>query len=125
MTNPAEFLATRLDEESAVAEEIKAASKREGGWIYSIDIRTVEGDTTTTIRKVKVYNPDEVLSLVAAHRRIAELHTGSHECACYSKRDGVMDYDEIDNCVWVAEYNEPCSTLELLAQAYGWTEETT
>lgn len=146
MTDPATFLAFRLDEAEATAkaacvvwnvfhedgEELKptwsihhqndctviAGEK----WTQTDDFVCNTDDEPSYARHIVLNDPAHVLAQIAAQRRIAELHTGSHECSCYRKAGGVMDFDAIDNCVWVAEYNEPCSTLELLARAYGWTE---
>lgn len=54
--------------------------------------------------------PDqEVLRMVEAHRKIAALHAGEHECP-------------MDNGYTYVLASEACETLKLLAQAYGWVE---
>lgn len=65
--------------------------------------------------------PERRLAEVKAKRAILELHEGGHEC---SVRDGRGD---IDNCHWVLDDGEDCTTVLLLAQAYadreGWQPE--
>lgn len=60
-------------------------------------------------RHIAHNDPAHVLRQVAAHRRILEIHSGSHECTSAE-----------DSCVWIdgiAGVN--CETVEVLAEAYG------
>lgn len=59
-------------------------------------------------------DPARVLADIAAKRAILDLHDSDHEC---STRDRNGD---IDNCTWVMG-GETCTTLQLLAEAYGIT----
>lgn len=52
----------------------------------------------------------ELLRTIQAHRKIIELHEGSHECSQYRG-------DDIDRCTWVLD-DETCSTLAAVASIY-------
>lgn len=112
MSDPAAFLAVQLDKLEATA--------KDGGFDSWHTKYCAEQPGSAMFGDCECDVPATVLRNIDAHRKIAELHSGSHECSCYDKVDGVMT-DDIDNCTWIAEHNEPCSTLELLAQGYGWT----
>lgn len=54
-------------------------------------------------------DPAHVLRQVAAHRKILELHSGSHECTSAE-----------DNCVWIDGISGAiCETVKIAAEAYG------
>lgn len=55
------------------------------------------------------HDPKHVLRQVAAHRKILELHSGSHECTSAE-----------DNCVWIDGISGAiCETVKIAAEAYG------
>jgi hypothetical protein len=71
-------------------------------------------------RHIVRHDPAAVLRRIAADRKILDLHIGDHECSIF---DGPNPGD-IDHYAFVLE-SEACDTVRLLAEGYGWTEETT
>lgn len=65
------------------------------------------------------HDPEAVLRRCAVDRRILELHAGDHECSIYDQTSP----GDIDHYAYVLE-SETCDTVRLLAEAYGWKEET-
>lgn len=62
--------------------------------------------------------PAAVLRRIAADRQLLELHAQAHECSSWDEVAG-----DFNTCQWVNEW-ETCSTVRLLAEGWGWTEET-
>lgn len=71
-------------------------------------------------RHIVRHDPAAVLRRVDRDRKILDLHTGDHECSIYDGRD----QGDIDHYAFIME-SETCDTVRLLAEGYGWTEETT
>lgn len=101
------FLNGCLDEHERIARTIIEDGKKWDGrqWL-KLDVRT-EHKGTTTIRHLKVYEPESALADVAAKRAIISYHSGSHECS-----------GPDDNCMWIL-HEDDCPTLRALACAYS------
>lgn len=66
---------------------------------------------------VAAHDPAAVLRRIAADRELIALHASDHECSVYD------DNGEIDNYAYILE-SETCSTVQLIAEGWGWTGET-
>lgn len=127
------WLRDTLDAAQADAEA--AAKEEEADWSDGGE----HGETVTTVqhgsyvavgpwdcplpdgvrRHIARHDPAAVLRRIAADRQILELHAQAHECSSWDEVAG-----DFNTCQWVNEW-ETCSTVRLLAEGWGWTEETT
>lgn len=63
------------------------------------------------------HNPAAVLRRIKADRKLIAMHVGDHECWVYDPTG------ETDRSTFVLT-GETCSTVQLLAEGWGWTEKT-
>lgn len=92
-----------------------ASTTGPGGWAEYIAFRHLMG-------------PDALLRRVAADRQIIAEHAEVDGCCriCADGKDvDLLDYGGWGSLVEAVPLPWPCRTVRLLAQAWGWTEETT
>jgi hypothetical protein len=67
---------------------------------------------------VAANDPDHVLRMVAAHRKLLEMHKpgGDQGDDCLGCCVGMNRWEDLIYDYW------PCDTIKLLAGAYGWTD---
>lgn len=78
-----------------------------------------------TAKHIALNDPARILAMAAAHRKILHLHDRDHECAVFSDGNphrAPLSEGEVDAYRYVLQ-TEPCSTVLLLAAAYGITAE--
>jgi Family of unknown function (DUF6221) len=137
--DPAAYLAAALDTAEATAQ---AAVRKTGVWEWScahegmetpppshdlcarlggcgeeIDLHDDGGHTVEQAAHIAANDPAQVLRMVAAHRKLTELH-GRRQLAQHEWFGSDTPGAECVEC----EQSWPCDTIQLLAGAYGWTE---
>jgi hypothetical protein len=148
LTGPAEYLAAALDTAEATA--LDASTQQGPDWTFHPDnidraLITGSGYAGYTFGDVVSYDegapsehqaehiaandPSHVLRVIAAHRKLAELHSPMDAVAAKARvlppgislcnvcvADTEPCYDGPPPLSW------PCDTVKVLAEAYGWAE---
>ena len=122
--DPAAFLTAQLDKLEATAHEVLPRRGWSAGQALAMPDALTSDDERIWVldddykHNTLVVDVRFVLDLVAAHRKILELHKANSfgECFLCGWSDG---YEHVNNETW------PCDTIKLLAQGYGWAPEET
>lgn len=135
MTDPLAFLSATLDAAQKTAEA--ARGDKDGAWRpddfpYPGSGRIVDSNGDVVVydegspnedqaAHIVANDPAAVLRRIAADRQLIELHAESD--FPYNPDDGPGDYSWTARCDGCYE-DAPCTTLRVIAEGWGWTEET-